>query len=81
MHYKSSSRTCIISPLIWIMSDLLEHASVSIELMKCIYYFTSALVVSPHYSTSPEASVVSPFFPTESFSPVQVALGVDVSLL
>ena len=70
MHYKSSSRTCIISPLIWIMSDLLEHASVSIELMKCIYYFTS-----------PEASVVSPFFPTESLSPVQVALGVDVSLL
>ena len=72
MHYNA---------LIWIMSDLLEHASVSIELMKCIYYFTSALVVSPHYSTSPEASVVSPFFPTESLSPVQVALGVDVSLL
>ena len=34
-----------------------------------------------HYSTSPDASVVSPFFPTESLCPVQVALGVEVSLL
>ena len=38
------------------MSDLLEHTLVSIELMKRIYYFTSALVVTPRYSTSPVAS-------------------------
>ena len=65
------------------MSELSVHALVSIELMKCSYYFTSPDVsmVSPHYSTSPDASVVSQFFPTESLCPVQVALGVEVSLL
>ena len=35
-------------------------------LIKLIYYFTGALVISPHYSTHPDASVVSPFFPTGS---------------
>ena len=48
-----------------------------------MYYFTSpdTSVVSPHYSTGPDASVFSPFFPTESPCQVQLALGVEVSLL
>ena len=49
--------------------------------LKNIYYCNSALVVIYHYSTGPDASVVSPFFPTGSRCPVQVALAVEVSLL
>ena len=65
------------------MSELSLHALVSIELMKCSYYFTSpdASVVSPHCSKSPDVSVASPFFPTESLCPMQVALAVEVSFL
>ena len=73
----------------WIKSKRLDNLS-----LKSVVYVLKEIFAShgipdiimkdngpPHYSTSPDASVVSPFFPIESLCSVQVALGVEVSLL
>ena len=62
------------------MSELSVHALVSIELMKCSYYFTSpdVSVVSPHYSTSPDASVPSKHY---SMGPAPILLWLMTTIM